>query len=146
MLKTNITSGKTRFSHVNLLSFPLLFTLQVFTLTLKKQQEDILKPFESGGQSIKTLASASVLPMNIALEKKLKVLDFVSWLNSYYFVLCNCFPFSAFSNFSELNLLFTAFLQTENVCVCVFVCVCQGLGGLCLGRPCRVLVGFSFTW
>ena len=78
MLKTNITSGKTRFSHVNLLSFPLLFTLQVFTLTLKKQQEDILKPFESGGQSIKTLASASVLPMNIALEKKLKVLDFVS--------------------------------------------------------------------
>ena len=28
----------------------------------------------------------------MALEKELKVLDFVLWLNYYYFVLLDCFP------------------------------------------------------
>ena len=30
--------------------------------------------------------------LSIALEEELKVLDFVLWLNYYYFVLLDCFP------------------------------------------------------
>ena len=31
--------------------------------------------------------------LSIALEEELSVLDFVLWLNYYYFVLFDCFPF-----------------------------------------------------
>ena len=31
--------------------------------------------------------------LSIALEEELKVLDFVKWLNYYYFVLLDCFSF-----------------------------------------------------
>ena len=45
--------------------------------------------------------------LSIALEKELKVLDFLQWLNCYYCVLFDCFPFhSAFFSLLWLNLPF----------------------------------------
>ena len=83
--------------------------------------------------------------LSIVLEEELKVLDFVLWLKYYYFVLLDCFPL--FLHFLVSLIKFSpwnsekakdakAFLQTTG----------RGMGGLSLGRPCRVLLSFNTTY
>ena len=51
-----------------------------------------------GGFSIcKTAPRTWLRILSLVLEEELKSLDFVEWLNHYYFVLLDCFPFCTFS-------------------------------------------------
>ena len=47
-----------------------------------------------GFSTCKTAPRTWLRVLSIVLEEELKVLDFVEWLNYYYLVLLDCFPFS----------------------------------------------------
>ena len=67
----------------------------------------LLPPPARGFSVCKTAHRIWLRILSIALEKELKVLDFLQWLTCYYCVLFDCFPFhSAFFSLIWLNLPF----------------------------------------
>ena len=59
-------------------------------------------PPGGGFSTCKTAPRTWLRILSVVLEEELKVLDFVEWLNYYYSVLLDRFPFfSVFSHFSD---------------------------------------------
>ena len=59
-----------------------------------------------GAQYLENNSKIRLKILSIALEEELKVLDFVLWLNYYYFVLLDCFSLILHVLLLRLNVLF----------------------------------------